>query len=498
MIVDADGNPLRIGGQTVPHPGFVRDTFARSGNKIGNGWSDYSDDTEYLDPVELRDGWIGSGDSVTYGHLIIARDNPNGADGDTKGYEVSMVWDATHFTDQVSPMVAADSPANIDYRNEIGLCATPDVALGLPIYIVTAFHNPNTHNVDTADDDNYVKFDFQVPVMHEDDFFGGIDLSENISYDEYGSAILLGDPEVTITLRVKDNKLAAWFGDQRVLGPIDLPEWAQGRTASGLQIIQARNYPEIVSPYRHPVPRQDHVKSLTVKTWDGDLGDYPDAATVAGVTTPAQEASATSITVDVPTHTDGDLLYAIVASNRAGAVTSAGWQQVSSGGSNPKQVLLVRVADSEPASYDFAHAGSAGPLAATIVALSGANPSVFMSEWISGTERPGFWNTANGQANAADTDVTGRSANIIGPNRTVLWFAATLDGAVTVPDGFTEVANTGDTGDVRLTIGSKVFQPVQNGVVPAQQPTGELVGTSDAATASHVITMRVLPDPRES
>lgn len=101
--------------------------------------------------------------------------------------------------------------------------------------------------------------------------------------------------------------------------------------------------------------------------------------------TPTQAvANATSITVNVPTHTDGDLLLLAVVTghnNQSSTLdTPSGWTLVANtgfgaGGSAANRIYVwTRVASSEPASYNITRtAGTPSTLAATIIPVSGAD-----------------------------------------------------------------------------------------------------------------------------
>lgn len=101
--------------------------------------------------------------------------------------------------------------------------------------------------------------------------------------------------------------------------------------------------------------------------------------------TPTQAvANASNITVNVPSHTDGDLLVLAVVTghnNMSSTLnTPSGWTLVANtgfgaGGSSANRIYVwKRVASSEPASYNITRtAGTTSTLAATIIPVSGAD-----------------------------------------------------------------------------------------------------------------------------
>lgn len=428
------------------------DGFDRPSGEIGHDWNDFSRRPgAHLDKAAVVNGGYGIGDGPYYGHSMIAHETPG--DGDTEGYEVEIEWELKYFTDQVSPLVCAapHDDESVGYRNQMGLVVTPDIGLNYPIYLCTAFNNPDTHNYAEDDNDNYTHFDFNYWVGPNASLVGNGSLAYDDSGAGYGTG--LTQPTMTVTMRVKNNYVEAFMKGQRVAGPVPLPTWAQGRSLAGAQIIQARGNRD--GQTRHPVANQKHIDKITIRPFSGELGSIPPAPTIPSSSLIVQESSSTTLTLSTPAASPGDLLYTVCyASTGIGAFAApTGWYEVDHSGGvfHQSMTVLCRLVDgTEESTYDFVRSQS-GELAGMMFAVRNANPTTFLD-----ADKPGSCNRAS--SNVDGTPTTALESPTIamnGTKRLVVWFSGCKGaGTITTPVGFTSLANTsGSTGsDTQLAL----------------------------------------------
>lgn len=127
----------------------------------------------------------------------------------------------------------------------------------------------------------------------------------------------------------------------------------------GFKVIQAERFSQQFTN-DGSTAKSLRLSGLVFAFWfnNPDPGLYPwDAYRSSLVNT-----TASTLTINVPSYADGDILVAVVVTNNTlTTTTSTGWdlvQEVSSG-APPRIAILKRDASSEPSSYDFAVGGTA-------------------------------------------------------------------------------------------------------------------------------------------
>jgi hypothetical protein len=164
----------------------------------------------------------------------------------------------------------------------------------------------------------------------------------------------------------------------------------------------------------------------------------------------------------------GDVLVAAIDTRGAKVTTPAGWTLVRAkdSSSNLRQALYVRVADAEPATYEFTLNTSAVAVGA-IAAYEGVD-----------TESP--VDAAAARKRTRSTLITTPSVTTVAPNSVLVGaFGIATDASIAPPETMTERAEVSTTGRTKA-----VAVELSDETVAEAGPTGERVATASKAAAN--------------
>lgn len=450
--------PVRPFGMPAIVPGFW-DTFDRaSGSPVGNGWTDLASALPHYAPALVQDGRLGIGTAGANGLFGIYRQI-----GLTDGVEVTVRQRrATAGLDgnlddigwQPGPAVHVN-PAAIN--NQRGLTLIFDIA-------VSSLSNPPAIFVGV-----WAMFDNSDYILNTPD--GYILYESNWMQPELLNVGGLNSIN-SIRFRCVGGKMSGYWNGQRIVGPIDVPSWAVGVDGWGANNICASL----------PISNIGNVDVVQIRPYSTSLGSYP-SVTVGHTGATNKAATASSINVAYPTVIAGELLVLVVATNNGTFTTPTGWTSKGTVtiASGIRGHVFEKVADgTESGNLTIARATGTDNLAGFMFTLDGYN--------INPVARG-----VSSQANtSSSTTLALPGVTIAGGNRFVVWIGATAGNvAITVPSGFTQIANCGTSGAaINLAAGW------QNFTISPQATSPAMNGTLGSSATSVAMSYKVYPDPR--
>lgn len=455
--------PIAPFGQAVALPGFW-DTFpGADGSAPGNGWIDLATGLAHHAPAKVQSGRVGIGAASFTGSGItkvgLGQFGIYRKVGLTDGVEVTLRHHrATNGLDpdlddlawQFGPSVFVDPTGA---QAQMGMSLTWDISV--------------THNGGAL-----------VQMMG---LFDQADWLNPTYYVIYEGAwmdianIRVGDADGmnVMKLRCVGGKCAGYWNGVRCLGPFDVPSWALGRDGWGAHTIMASG----------PISNIGNIDTIRVQPWSQSLGSYPAVPAVGAAGSTVKAAAAGSVAVAYPTSpAAGALLVAVVATNNGNFNTPAGWQSdgTATVTSGIRATVFTKLADgTETGTMTFVRSSGTGDCAGFMFAVTGQNPL-----------SPAHG--AAGSVNTASTALASGSHSIFGPNRQSVWVGATATAtAITMPAGYTSIANAGTAGaSINVAAG---YKPISSA---GQSTTGVVTGTLGGSVASVGLLEVIDPDPR--
>lgn len=442
-------------------PGYW-DTFSRAdGSAVGNGWTDLAATLTNHAPAIINSGRVGIGTSSFSGSGItktgLGQFGIYRSVGLSDGVEVTLRHQrATSGFDgdlddvawQFGPSVFVNPTGA---QAQMGMSLTWDITViasgGMLVQMMGLFDQPDWLN----------------PTYYQ--------IYEGAWMDVKNIRLNPGDVNV-LKLRCFGGKIAGYWNGIRCLGPFSTPSWAVGRDGWGAHNIMAGS----------PISNTGNIDTIRIQPWTTSLGSYPSVPTVSTAGTTAKAATAGSIAVPYPTVSAGQLLVAVVATMNGNFTTPSGWRQdgtVQVTSDIRASIFTKTATGTESGTLSFVRASGTDNCAGFMFPVSGYNPIL-----------PGHG--ATGSANSSSTTLASGSRATFGPNRLAVWVGATANNvAITIPGGYTSIANCGTSGaTINLAAGYTTVSSA------GQSTTGVVNGTLASSVTSAGLMEIIDPDPR--
>jgi hypothetical protein len=448
QFLEYNDEPALADGGIIVLSGYA-DAFDRADGDVDHGWNDLADELPFHEPAQIVGGKLGAGASPTYGQLGVWREL--GRDGSGDGFEIELDWtfepDLSNVGWQAGALAffnpaGAEGEQGLAFYYDISLSGNPSQFFGIyGMFDAVDFLTPA----------HYLLYEFNW-------------LSHNSFHSDRGKV-------ATIGLRVAHGQVEGRVDGERVCGPIPIPAWAEGIDAWGVNNIMA------------PTPLNlGNIDAIRIRDWTEPLGAHPVASVpAAGATVKASTAA----TIDVAypaSPSAGDQIVAVLTTINGDIATPSGWtskltQQVTSG--IRLHVFTKAATGSESGDVTFSRSSGTGHCGGFMFLARDANPA-------------GNATSGSGQANTSSTSIASPDQQIGGLDKLIVWIGAVAaNSAITVPAGYTSIANLGTSGAaINCAAGYKLESSV-----PISTLTGP-TGTVAAANASVGASMLLHPDPR--